>query len=468
MGTVVTASRFANAILLLAMAYSGTLIYIGTSKNLAFLSISPLIVLIVILAICLKLPERFKIRLILVILSGGFTVFLVESILEFADQTGNRAEVEIDFWEQADLRSAMQYTRDLRFDGVQAYPTTFIGSLGPTGFQLDGADVFPLAGISQVPTALCNDWNELIVYDSDEHGFNNPTGIWDRDQIDIVSVGDSFTHGVCVAPNRNATALIGGVYKNTINLGWIGTGPYTHAAIIKEYVGSLKPRIVLWFFFEGNDLEDLVATPQLHPLLTRYLDDSGFRQNLLSKQPEIDQNLIRFIDESIKDAPDPDIEPLRKELIEEAGRERSMKRHLSDVFRLRNLVTRINNVTGFVGDSFIEAANNDVSKFKLLLRDSRDYVQTWDGDLYIVYLPTWDRYKSNPGSLNKTFVTDVHDRVMSMALELDIPVVDITEAFDAHPDPFSLWLGRMNVHYNEDGYRLVADTVLNAIELPSR
>ena len=34
--------------------------------------------------------------------------------------------------------------------------------------------LFPLAGISRTPTELCYEGGPHIVYDSDEHGFNNP------------------------------------------------------------------------------------------------------------------------------------------------------------------------------------------------------------------------------------------------------------------------------------------------------
>ena len=58
---------------------------------------------------------------------------------------------------------------------------------------------------------------------------------------------------------------------------------------------------------------------------------------------------------------------------------------------------------------------------------------------------------------------DAHDQVVSLAMDLGLPVIDITKAFDAHPDPLSLFPFRMFGHYNEDGYKLVAETVLKSL-----
>ena len=57
--------------------------------------------------------------------------------------------------------------------------------------------------------------------------------------------------------SKNFVALIRQHYPATINLGVSGDGPLTMLATLKEYVQFAKPRVVLWFFWEGNDLSDL-------------------------------------------------------------------------------------------------------------------------------------------------------------------------------------------------------------------
>jgi hypothetical protein len=45
-------------------------------------------------------------------------------------------------------------------------------------------------------------------------------------------------------------------------------------------------------------------------------------------------------------------------------------------------------------------------------------------------------------------------------------VVDINDGFQAHADPLSLFPFRRLGHYNEEGHRLVAETVLKSIARP--
>src|SRR5262249_55402503 len=138
-------------------------------------------------------------------------------------------------------------------------------------------------------TLLCNESGSYVSYESDEHGFNNPRGLWTQGSVKIVALGDSFTHGYCVADDKNFIALVRRVHPGTVNLGMAGDGPLLMLATFREYVRVVKPRVVLWFYFEGNDLADLVHE-RTSTILTRYLED-GFSQNLIDRQIEIDKAL---------------------------------------------------------------------------------------------------------------------------------------------------------------------------------
>ena len=72
-----------------------------------------------------------------------------------------------------------------------------------------------------------------------------------------------------------------------------GSGPLFALAQIKEYLPALKPKkIVLWFYYEGNDLSDLKVEQQSR-LLRRYMED-GFTQNLFDRQTDIDRALTEY------------------------------------------------------------------------------------------------------------------------------------------------------------------------------
>jgi len=86
--------------------------------------------------------------------------------------------------------------------------------------------------------------------------------------VDIVAVGDSFTMGYCVASEANFVARIRSVNKKTLNLGWAGTNSVFHFAVIKEFLGDLRPKNVLWVYYEGDDLDHITDTSNLSLTLT--------------------------------------------------------------------------------------------------------------------------------------------------------------------------------------------------------
>ena len=128
-----------------------------------------------------------------------------------------------------------------------------------------------------------------MTFQSDEHGFRNPPGLWRPGPLDIAAVGDSYTEGECVPPGKEFVALIREQYSRTLNLGMRGSGPLLELGQIKEYLPVLTPKIVLWFYYEGNDLIDLNIEKR-SKLLRRYLEN-GFTQNLVGRQADIDRVL---------------------------------------------------------------------------------------------------------------------------------------------------------------------------------
>ena len=56
-----------------------------------------------------------------------------------------------------------------------------------------------------------------------------------------------------------------------------------------------------------------------------------------------------------------------------------------------------------------------------------------------------------------------YEEVIKVLKSLDIPVIDIRETFQNHEDRLSLFPFRMDGHYNEKGYRLVAKTIFDKI-----
>ena len=124
--------------------------------------------------------------------------------------------------------------------------------------------------------------------------FINSKGIWQSEHIDIAAVGNSLTLGYRVPSGKNFVVLIRRRYPATLNLGMPGKGPLQVLATLKEYALPLKPKLVLWFYSEGNSLPELQYEKQSR-ILMRYLG-GDFTQGLLARQSDIDQALTGKVD----------------------------------------------------------------------------------------------------------------------------------------------------------------------------
>lgn len=93
-------------------------------------------------------------------------------------------------------------------------------------------------------------------HETDSRGFRNPV---DRDQADIILLGDSFIYGHGV----NHDQTVGHFLEKTtdysvMNLARQGDCSFQQAYILNKYGLKLRPKYVIYFFYE-NDISDLRA-----------------------------------------------------------------------------------------------------------------------------------------------------------------------------------------------------------------
>ena len=167
------------------------------------------------------------------------------------------------------------------------------------------------------------------------------------------------------------------------------------------------------------------------PILKKYLYEDGYSQNLILRQEEIDDVLINYV---------------QTELEKERTR---VKIRIINILKLTKLRGMINLKP--------KPASTSTPIFRDILQKSKQIVSEWDGKMYFVYLPDFERYSTGSEHANRDFV-------MQIAIEMDIPIIDIhREVFDLHPDPLSLFPIKMSFyrpfHYNAEGYRLVAKAI---------
>jgi hypothetical protein len=353
--------------------------------------------------------------------------------------------VKKEFGVDVDTRDRLELIEDLRRQGIDAVPS-FIPRwlLKP---QYAGSQIAALGGIANKVTVLCNENGSYVTYDSDEHGFHNPAGIWTSGRADVVALGDSYTQGYCVPSDKNYVAIIRGRNPETLNLGMAGEGPLLMLATFKEYVPRFRPKAVLWFYYEGNDLWDLQSEKK-SGLMTRYLED-GFNQGLLERQAEIDHMLTQHV------------EGARTRKVKEQAKRTDRMKELAEVGKLTALRTKLGLIYGTDSgeQGRLDQLDANMNLFRQTLEQTQHRVSGWGGRLYFIYLPDWARY--SPAALSGAIVK--REEVLNIVKTLDLPLIDLHPVFQAHPDPLSLFPFRQLGHYNEEGHRLVAETVLKSI-----
>ncbi len=431
--------------------------------------------LAVALFVALRLQPVHKINLLMLLVASCTTVYAMELFLKWraaslygqpfpvmslladsSDRQGDAAALETEWGTPVDPRTADEVLDALRRTNPDAVPIITAANqlfrTGPDGsvtsaIEVDGHEIVPLGAVANRVTVLCNEDGQWVHYQSDRHGFNNPNEVWVSGVVEIAAIGDSFTQGYCVPPEQNFVALIRQRYAATLNLGIAGNGPLLTLATLTEYLTSLKPRVVLWFYFEGNDLDELHAESK-HALLRSYLQD-GYTQPSLMRQDDIDRAMMG------------EIPRLKAE--GERLRTQRLNRPLTETFTQFAKLSTLRRQLGLVGGvqtgstAPVERANMEL--FRDVLLEARIRVERWGGRLVFVYLPEWDRYAGNT-----TLKAAKKGDVIDMARGLGIPVIDtVDSAFLAHGDPLSLFPFRRPGHYTAAGHRVVADAVLEAL-----
>jgi hypothetical protein len=419
---------------------------------LVFLVVPSALFLCVLLALYL-LDGEGKVRLALSICGTALAVYSIEAVFAVRRATGRagdltdpaaiqNARAARKAGQEFDTRVSVRAVTDFRNRGLEMYPVAALIST-----EIDGQPMQLLGGISRVKTLYCNESGTYTIYDSDEHGFNNPAGLYGS-EIDVVVLGDSFAQGACVAPEKNAVALIRKKYFKTLNLGMGGMAPLTELAAFREYAEPLKPKVVVWFYYEGNDLVEL-AHEKENPILRRYLD-LGYRQELRFRQAAIDARLASIA------------ETQRKESLDrEAGKHAFAGKvpfwNLLMLYESRLFITQSYWRRRQAAEARQLDEQSDVRLLEDVLVRVRDSASTWRGRLLFVYVPEYLRFKGHPSAATH------REAVLNMVRRLQIPSVDTYPVLMNSGDPLSLYPFRLPNHFNEDGYRAIADAVLPII-----
>jgi len=382
--------------------------------------------------------------------------------VKFSSQANSRAisdtanKIGIEF----DARTKSQVITDLRNEGIDAVPFIPIGEFlryedksgeYKSSIEINGRSVMPLNGIGgNRSVVVCNERGDWWVYHGDRYGFNNPDRIWEEETIDILFVGDSYPHGSCLNGNKAFPDLVRKSFPLTLNLGWGSSGPLAYLGNIKEYGNVIKPKIVVFCFFEGNDLVGLEKFKR-SPLL-KYIDE-GYKQELIELSSQLDAYLQPQIEKKIIE-----VEIIRAQKKSRsqpnAGNEQIKK---SENFDFANwLVLKHSLNKTWPKKNFLP----DYDLFSEILQAANREVSAWGGKLIFLYLPAQREIPYQAFS-------EVRRKVPQLVQNLEIEYVSALDFFKAQNRTAAQVHDHLFSHMSEEGHKIIAEALVSYLRTNS-
>jgi hypothetical protein len=385
--------------------------------------------------------RRWAYAIIAVSFALGLALLGVESGLQIKARIFDAPTELTGVWKKANA---------LQSSGIEVYPL-----LVPSMFILDGPDrpvaarlegltlngvltprgrVFPLAGLPLKLNVSSKEGDAWPFFTTDEFGFNNPIGQHVPDTIDVALLGDSMVHGTTVEPSKNLAGWLRRSGYKVLNLGQGGSGPLIELAILGEYALPLRPKRVVWLFYEGNDFLNLTNELGVD-LLVRYLNEPAY-QRLRERQAEITPSLLaayrRF--EALVD---------RDSVLVSMTRMRQIRKLLRSRLMTPVEVPRV--------------PDDQVAMLARILGIARERTEAVGVPFHVVYLPDVYRFFNEK---NAHVQPANAQAVRSVLMGLKIEVLDFNdECLATVQDPRSLFPGRQAGHYNAKGYQLMAECI---------
>lgn len=378
---------------------------------------------------------------------------------------------------KSDPRGKLDVIAAINAGGREAFPAIF-----PTLFfhdnaiDVDGGELHPLSGVPLAPTVLCQEAEGWTTYDSDRYGFNNPDRAWDGED-QIVLLGDSFTHGACLARDKTFPALLAGQGASVVNLGMSDDGPLLMLATALEYLPRTRPRALVWAYYEGNDLYRLDKGAHWRgdldhewgePWLRAYLD-AGRTQHLAARRDSLSGALRQWArgkmsveKQFAEGAPQADA-PLRRTLRHPLSLQSTLamlKSRLDPSGRddmQDRLQARLSNDA--------QGIAHDLALFETILGRAAKLAADQGARPVFLYLPSVEAFTRAEGG------HPLRAQVMEAARRQGFDVVDAEAAFLAEGKPLENYAFKARGgHFSAQGHRLVARELLKALEptLPLR
>jgi hypothetical protein len=292
-----------------------------------------------------------------------------------------------------------------------------------------------LSGVPKSKVLLCWRGKEPVFYMADQYGFNNPDN-YHGTQIETVVVGDSFIEGMCQSPGQDITSQLRVMRPMSISLGSRGSGPLMQVAMLGRFGKSLRPRHVIFAFFEGNDWENLQEELNLPWLRQALRPNADYGPPTLSN----------------------DMRSKTVSILTKVREERMAPFEVLFRTRLIRNFLALNQTMTQLGLAYPKSPP-DIPEFVDVLRRIRELAETWGGRITVLYIPQSTRYI---GAFPRQFVFDqLRRKVLAATSETGLEVIDMAELFSKQPNPASFY--GSDAHFSEQGAAFTAAAINDKI-----
>ena len=206
---------------------------------------------------------------------------------------------------------------------------------------------------------------------------------------------------------------------------------------IIEFLPLINTENVVWIYFEGNDLNDLINEKK-NEILNNYVDIKNYSQNIPNKK-----NIIENL--------------LEKKIEEEKNYKKKVERSKLISFLILTKTRKISLEKTFKN----KVDDSSLDYFEKILLSAKNYAEEKNSNFYFVYLTDPIRYIDNLTS-EKLYN---YNKVMKVLKKLNIKTIELDkQLFKKISDPLDLLPFRQYNHFNELGYEMIANIIANNIK----
>lgn len=288
-----------------------------------------------------------------------------------------------------------------------------------------------------------------LIYD--KNGFRNEE---DLTSADIAVIGDSYVESQMMPGSQLATTRLAELTNLTVaNLGQSGYGPQQELVVLKRHALSLRPKTVVWVFYEGNDLLDARAYEnRAASLKATWGRVDSFWYRSFSK------NSLAWLIRSLRTCvPNQHEKPqaARTTVVDPEGKKHKLY------------------VKGrSVSITLTKQELDDLQKTVSILEEAHRLVQGEGARLMVVFAPVAYRvyhqitdFEGVGGGTTRWDVNDLPDRLRSIVQEIssDIDYVDLTPALRSAARNNTMVFLHDDTHWTSEGHRVVAEALAEAL-----